>query len=81
VAGGARGGVAYWWGQLFMRQGLVREKELEAAMHSVLKPFFRDVRSERRSFFHLRHIDARPDINAARDFLVSRIAAVLDQHV
>jgi SAM-dependent methyltransferase len=68
----------HWWEQLFLRHGLVRERELEAAVHGLLGPFFQGIIPARRSFFLLRHIDARPDVSSIRNILESRIMTLVD---
>jgi SAM-dependent methyltransferase len=51
-----------WWESLFLKHGLVRDREIERAIHDLLRPFFEKHAPARRSLFVLRHSDLKPDV-------------------
>lgn len=51
-----------WWENAFKRQGLVRDRSIEAVLHRILKPVFDNYSPARRSLFVLRHAAFEPDV-------------------
>jgi hypothetical protein len=57
-----------WWERAFLKQGLVRDRDIEKSIHSILKPFFDKIAPARRSFFVLKHSGFEPNSKSvARD--------------
>lgn len=66
-----------WWESTFLKHGLVRDRNIERAIHALLKPFFEKTAPARRSFFVLKHSDFNPDIESTRSNLNSSISPVV----
>jgi hypothetical protein len=62
-----------WWEDQFARHGLVREREIERAIHSSLTEFFK-TSPGRRSLFVLRHEGATPDAAAISHRMAAGLA-------
>ncbi|OAI24883.1 hypothetical protein A1351_02570 [Methylosinus sp. R-45379] len=65
-----------WWEQLFLKEGLVRDRHLERHVQLLLKDFFEQAPG-RRSLFLLRHADHEPDLAAIEKNLTDRIGEAL----
>jgi len=51
-----------WWEKMFLKFGLVRERRIEAAIHSYLGRFYDTLAAGRHCLFVLRHAAAKPDV-------------------
>lgn len=66
-----------WWEASFLKHGLVRDRDIERRIHSLLKTFFEKVAPARRSFFVLKHTDAAHDSSVVARNLEAAIAPVV----
>ena len=66
-----------WWESTFLKHGLVRDRNIEKAIHALLAPFFEKTAPARRSFFVLRHSAFNPDLESMRRNLSSAIAPLV----
>ena len=66
-----------WWENAFLHHRLVRDRNIEAVLHTLLEPFFETVAPARRSFFVLRHCDFTPDVGMVGRHLSSTISPVM----
>jgi len=63
-----------WWEQRLAAHGLVRDRALERCVHADLDVFFERYAPARKSFFLLRHADAKPSVSTAE-----RVSAALQR--
>jgi len=63
-----------WWEQRLAAHGLVRDRALERCVHADLDVFFERYAPARKSFFLLRHADAKPSASTAE-----RVSAALQR--
>jgi hypothetical protein len=66
-----------WWENAFLKQGLVRDRNIEGILHTLLDPFFQKMAPARRSFFVLKHFDFSPDAEGVRRNLSSALGPVV----
>jgi SAM-dependent methyltransferase len=66
-----------WWERAFLAHGLVRDRDIEHALHELLCDFFDKFAPARRCFFVLRHSDFSPDIAALTSSLALAVTPVL----
>jgi SAM-dependent methyltransferase len=60
-----------WWENLLLKYGLVRERQIETCIHSLLGSFYDKLAAGRHCLFVVRHASARPDIGLIRNNLQS----------
>jgi SAM-dependent methyltransferase len=65
-----------WWEGIFLKLGLVRDRNIEKTIHAVLGGFFEKIAPARKSFFVLRHSDFAPN-DKLREDLISSITPVV----
>jgi SAM-dependent methyltransferase len=66
-----------WWENAFLHHRLVRDRNIEGVLHTLLEPFFETMAPARRSFFVLRHCDFTPDVGMVGRHLSSTISPVM----
>jgi SAM-dependent methyltransferase len=69
-----------WWESKFADHGLIRARDIEVTLQTVLKPFFDKVGPARRSFFVLKRQGFQPDtasISRALDEAISPLIALV----
>ena len=66
-----------WWEQTFAQHGLVRDRDIEQALHRLLDGFFATSAPARRCFFVLRHPEFSPDAGILAASLAAAMIPIL----